>query len=176
MPAMHLISTDCLRRCHRTGRSPVRPGRPGPRRPAPGRRRSSCRGLSPPAGPIRAGRRSCHPFRRDHGRTGFGRTQDRRRGERRRSGMVGAPLPRYELMPAAVQTLAPTAVHSVEASMNLSLMTVEFMLETLTQTGVNSDAGWVEPVTPLGGLVVEFTNAVGGFLPARRMVASDTAS
>ena len=47
----------------------------------------------------------------------------------------------YPLMPAEEHTLAPTALHSADASMNLSLMTVEFMFCAVTQVGVSSDAG-----------------------------------
>jgi len=79
-------------------------------------------------------------------------------------------------MPAAVQTLLLTAVHSADAEMNWSLMTVEFMLEVVTHSGVSKDAGCVDPVTPFGGVVVEFTRLLGGVLPARRIVARETAS
>ena len=82
----------------------------------------------------------------------------------------------YGVMPAALQTLVPTAVHSVDAEMNLSLITVDAMLAAFTHTGVSSDAGCAVPVTPLGGVVVEFTRAEGGVLPARRIVARATAS
>ena len=44
-------------------------------------------------------------------------------------------------MLAARQARAPTAEHSAEAEMNLSLTTVAAMFELFTQTGVNSDAG-----------------------------------
>lgn len=47
----------------------------------------------------------------------------------------------YGVMFAPLQTLAPTAVHSAEAEMKLSLMTVEAMFVESTHTGVSSEAG-----------------------------------
>ena len=79
-------------------------------------------------------------------------------------------------MLAELQTLEPTTAHSAVAEMNLSLITVDAMFELVTHSGVSRDAGWVNPVTPFGGDVVEFTSAAGGVLPARRIVASETAS
>jgi hypothetical protein len=42
------------------------------------------------------------------------------------------------------------------------LITVEFMLALVTQTGVSKEAGWVLPATFFGGDVVELTRADGG--------------
>src|SRR5574340_437466 len=86
--------------------------------------------------------------------------------------LTRAPLPWFLVavvywIPAAVQTLAPTAVQRSLAEMNLSLITVLSMFEPLTQTGVNSTAGSV--VAGLAGsVVVPFTSAAGGVWPARR--------
>ena len=79
-------------------------------------------------------------------------------------------------MPAAVQAAAPASVHSCVLSTNLSLMTVSFMFDAFTHFGVRSEAGCSLPLVPDGGLVVPFSNAEGGVWPARRMVATATAS
>src|SRR5437870_2097369 len=80
----------------------------------------------------------------------------------------------YEIL-LAEQTAAPALLHSVATSMNLSLITVDSMLDLSTQTGVSSEAGCWLPVTPDGGVVVPLTSAGGGVAPARRTVASATA-
>src|SRR5215472_1906009 len=79
-------------------------------------------------------------------------------------------------MPYWAQTPAPTAEQSADADTNLSLITVDAMFEVSTHTGVSSTAGCWLPVTPLGGVVLPFTSALGGDWPARRMVARETAA
>ena len=70
-------------------------------------------------------------------------------------------------MPAAVQTLAPTAAHRSVAETNLSVITVASMLAALTQAGVSRTAGWVVAEL-VGSVVVPLTSAAGGVWPARR--------
>src|ERR1700694_4777380 len=82
----------------------------------------------------------------------------------------------YELgMLLAAQTAAPAWLHSADAEMTWSLMTVDAMFVEVTHVGVRREAGSVEP-GPLAGLVVPLIRAAGGVRPARRIVATATAS
>ena len=90
---------------------------------------------------------------------------------------TSGPLPGGSgyLMPAAVQTLAPTAAQRSEALTKLSLMTVDSMFAALTQIGVSRTAGSVVAAF-VGSVVVPLRSEVGGVAPARRYVASATAA
>src|SRR5664280_1678821 len=86
----------------------------------------------------------------------------------RSPGSGRARCPRWAyLIPAAVQTAAPTALHRSDTATALSVITVASMFAALTQTGVRRTAGSV--VAAFVGSVVEpLSRPDGGVWPARR--------
>ena len=65
-----------------------------------------------------------------------------------------------------MQAAAYEPVQSWDAGTNLSAMTVDFMLEVVTHSGVNKTEGTLVPV--LESSVLPLTRVDGAFWPARR--------
>src|SRR5580704_1608252 len=104
-----------------------------------------------------------------------GRTRADAAPRHRRSGTSDRGHPRDHWMPAAVHAAAPAIAQIAAAVSKPSATTVLSMLEAVTQTGVESDAGSVI-VLSAGSTVVAFTIPADGVSPANRIVASATAS